>query len=100
MSDPVTFINVIEVDPSRQQEVIDVLVEGMEKAISQRPGFISATLLASVDKTRVVNIALWESAEGLQATQRDAEAAAYARRAAAIARPGPGIYTVIGEFSA
>lgn len=100
MSDPIMFINVLDVDPSRQQEVIDVLVEGTEKTISQRPGFISATLLASFDKTRVITIARWEDAEDVQATQRDPAAAEYARRTAAIAQPGPGIYTVIGEFPA
>ena len=49
MSNPITFINVVDVDPSRQQEVIDILTEGTEKVISQRPGFISVTLLASLD---------------------------------------------------
>ncbi|MFT3968886.1 MAG: antibiotic biosynthesis monooxygenase [Micropruina sp.] len=100
MSNPVTFINVIDVDPSRQQEVIDLLVEGTEKTISKRPGFISVTLLASLDKTRVINVARWESAEDVKATQSDPEAAEYAKRTAAIAQPGPGLYAVVGEFTA
>lgn len=100
MSNPVTFVNVIDVDPSRQQEVIDLLVEGTEKTISKRPGFISVTLLASLDKARVINIARWESAEDVKATQSDPEAAEYAKRTAAIAQPGPGLYAVVGEFTA
>ncbi|MGV9981513.1 antibiotic biosynthesis monooxygenase family protein, partial [Micromonospora wenchangensis] len=63
MSDPVTFVNVIDVDPSRQQEVIDLLTEGTEKVVSRRPGFVSVTLLASLDRTRVVNVARWRSAD-------------------------------------
>ena len=47
MSSPVTFVNVIDVDPSKQQEVIDILQEGTENVISRRPGFVSATILAS-----------------------------------------------------
>lgn len=43
----ITFINVIDVDPGKQAEVIDILKEGTETVISKRPGFISVTLLAS-----------------------------------------------------
>ena len=69
MSEPVTFVNVVDVDPAKQQEVIDLLVEGTEKVMSKRPGFISVTLLASLDKSRVINVARWESAEDVKTTQ-------------------------------
>lgn len=100
MSNPVTFINVIDVDPSKHQEVIDLLVEGTEKVMTKRPGFISLTLLASLDKSRVVNVARWESTDDVKATQADPEAAEYAKRTAALAKAEPGLYTVVGEFSA
>ncbi|MEV0941981.1 antibiotic biosynthesis monooxygenase [Micromonospora wenchangensis] len=99
MSDPVTFVNVIDVDPSRQQEVIDLLTEGTEKVVSRRPGFVSVTLLASLDRTRVVNVARWRSADDVRATQADPEAAEYARRTATLAQASPGLYTVVGEFT-
>ncbi|MFN8202968.1 MAG: antibiotic biosynthesis monooxygenase [Solirubrobacteraceae bacterium] len=100
MSDPVTFVNVIDVDPSKHQELIDLLAEGTEKVMSKRPGFISVTLLASLDRTRVINVARWASADDVKATQADPDAAEYAKRTAAIARPGPGLYAVVGEFAA
>ncbi|MEU1605700.1 antibiotic biosynthesis monooxygenase family protein [Micromonospora matsumotoense] len=100
MPTPVTFINVIDVDPSRQQELIDLLAEGTEQVVSRRPGFVSVTLLASLDRTRVVNVARWESADDVKATQSDPQAAEYARRTAAIAQADPGLYTVVGEFTA
>ncbi|GAB3196546.1 hypothetical protein GCM10027062_06040 [Nocardioides hungaricus] len=100
MPQPAVFVNVIDVDPSKQQEVIDLLKEGTERVVSRRPGFVSVTLLASVDKSRVVNLAHWESAEDVRATQSDPAAAAYAGRVAAIAAAGPGLYTVVGEFTA
>ncbi|WKU05756.1 antibiotic biosynthesis monooxygenase [Micromonospora sp. HUAS LYJ1] len=100
MSDPVTFVNVIDVEPSRQQEVIDLLVEGTEKVVSRRPGFVSVTLLASLDRARVVNVARWRSADDVRATQADPEAAEYARRTAALAQASPGLYAVVGEFTA
>lgn len=99
MSEPVTFVNVVDVDPTKQQEVIDLLVEGTEKVMSKRPGFISVTLLASLDKSRVINVARWESAEDVKATQSDPAAAEYAKRTAALARATPGLYTVVGEFT-
>ncbi len=99
MSAPVTFVNVVDVDPAKQQEVIDLLVEGTEKVMSKRPGFISVTLLASLDKSRVINVARWESAEDVKATQSDPEAAEYAKRTAALAQATPGLYTLAGEFT-
>ena len=100
MPRPVTFLNVIDVDPSRQQEVIDILVEGTEQVISRRPGFRSVTVLASADGSRVVNLARWESADDVRATQADPAAAEYARRTAAIAAPHPGVFAVVAEFGA
>ena len=97
---PVTFVNVIEVAPSNQQALIDLLIEGTEKVIATRQGFISVTLLASLDGARVINIARWESADDVKATQSDPAAAEYAQRTAAIAQPGPGLYAVAGEFTA
>ncbi|OUZ10979.1 antibiotic biosynthesis monooxygenase [Aeromicrobium sp. PE09-221] len=98
MSDPVTFINAIDVDPSKQQELIDILNEGTEQVIGKRPGFISVTILASADKSRVVNIARWESADDVIATQADPTAAEYAKRTAAIAQADPRLYTIVGQF--
>lgn len=100
MSSPVTFINIIDVDPSTQQEVVDILKEGTEQVISKRPGFVSVTVLASADERRVVNIARWESADDVKATQADPVAAEYVKRTAAIATPSPGIYAVVAEYTA
>lgn len=100
MSSPVTFINVIDVDPSRHQEVVDILNEGTAQVISKRPGFISVTILASPDRRRVVNIARWQSLDDVRATQADPLAAEYVTRTAAIATPSPGVYTVVSEFTA
>ncbi|MBP2436943.1 hypothetical protein [Microbacterium amylolyticum] len=52
-----------------------------------RPGFISVTMLASADKSRVINIARWDSADDVKVTQADPVAAEYAKRTAAIATP-------------
>lgn len=98
MTDPITFVNVIEVDESKQKDLLELLAEGTRDVISKRPGFISVTLLASLDKTRVINVARWKTIEDVKATQSDPEAAEYAKRTAAIARAEPGLFTVAGEF--
>ncbi|MCE1892594.1 antibiotic biosynthesis monooxygenase, partial [Enterobacter hormaechei] len=95
----VTFINVIEVDPSKQAELIKLLQEGTESVISKRPGFISVTLLASKDGSRVVNIAKWKSIADVQATQADPASAEFAKRTMAIAKASPGIYDIVGHYS-
>ncbi len=99
MSDA-TFINVIDVDPPRQAQLIDLLKEGVEKVFRHRQGFISATLLASVDGRRVVNVARWASAADIKAAQGDPGAAEYAKRTAEIAMASPNLYSVVAEFHA
>lgn len=98
MSNPVTFVNVIDVEPEKQPELVELLKEGTEKVMKHRPGFISVTLLASADNTRVLNVAQWESADDVKATQSDPEAAEYAKKTAGIAKASPGLYQVVGEY--
>jgi quinol monooxygenase YgiN len=101
MSDAtVTLVNVIDVDPANQQQLVDLLREGTEKVFRHRPGFVSVTLLASKDGRREVNYARWRRAEDIQATQGDPAAAEFAKRVTEIAQPSPNIYTVAGEYQA
>lgn len=96
----VTFINVIDVEPARQQELVEVLAEGTERVIRHRPGLISVTILASTDGTRVVNYARWRSADDVRATQQDPAAREYARRTAEVARADAKVYRVVSEYPA
>jgi hypothetical protein len=58
MSDqPVTFVNVLDVEPERQHELAGLLTRGAQEVIRDRPGFISITVLASRDGRRVINLA-------------------------------------------
>ncbi len=49
----VTFINVFTVEPSNQQQLLDLLAHATETSVREVPGFISAALHRSVDGTRV-----------------------------------------------
>lgn len=96
----VTFINILEVEEGKQAEVTKILQDATDTVISKRPGFVSATLLASNDGKRIVNVAKWASAEDVHATQNDPAAAEFGKKLAGLAKPVPGIYDVVGEYSA
>ena len=85
MSDaPLTFVNVITVRPDTCDQVVALLQEGLDEVFRHRPGFIDATLLVSMDRTRVVNVARWATAEDVAANRDDPAAAAYGPRIAAL----------------
>lgn len=57
-----TMINVFDVEPEQQQQLIQIwLEEG--KQFERLPGFVSTTLHRSLDGTRVINYAQWQRAE-------------------------------------
>lgn len=90
----VTFINVLEVEPAKQRQLVEVMTESAEKVIRHRPGCISVSVLASNDGTRVVSYAQWRSADDIKATREDPQAQKYAKRAAELAKASPNIYSV------
>jgi heme-degrading monooxygenase HmoA len=99
-SEPVTLINVFDVAPSSQQDLVDLLAEGTEKVIKHRPGFVSVSLLASNDGSRVVNYAQWRTLEDVKAVIADPEAQGYAKRAAELAKASPHVYSVVSVHHA
>jgi quinol monooxygenase YgiN len=92
---PVTLINVFDVAPANQEELVRVLNEGTERVVRHRPGFVSVSVLASNDGTRVVNYAQWRSYDDVKATMADPDVQGYARRAAELAQPTPHVYSVV-----
>ena len=63
----VALINVFTVDPRRQTELVDALDRATVQIFATVPGFVSANLHVSLDRTRVVNYAQWASAEQYEA---------------------------------
>ena len=61
-------IVVFQVEPTQQQELLSNIVEYMEGYVKHQPGFISSSLHKSVDGTRVINYAQWESPDFFQAS--------------------------------
>jgi quinol monooxygenase YgiN len=98
VSPPITLINVFTVDPTRQEELIDLLARATEVSVRHAPGFISARLHRGLDGTKVTMYAKWESREAYQAMRQDAGPTAYLERALAIATFDPGMYEVVQTF--
>jgi heme-degrading monooxygenase HmoA len=68
----VTQINVIDVEPGKDKELI-ALIEDRIRFMSKQPGFVSASLHRSLKGDRVVNYVQWRDAESLRAAHNKPE---------------------------
>jgi hypothetical protein len=92
----VTLINVFGVDPQKQQQLVDLLVEATETTMRHLPGFISANIHKSLDGTRVANYAQWRCSKDFQAMLKNPEAIPHMQQAAALASSfDPKLYDVV-----
>jgi len=95
----VTFINVFTVDPTRQQELVDLLARATE-IVRRAPGFISANLHRSVDGAKVTMYAQWRSIEDYEAMRANPAPLPYLQQALTFARFEPAMYEVVETYSA
>jgi hypothetical protein len=65
------FVIVIEVDPSRTEELLAIVKEGNDSVIRRRDGLISAFIATTADARRVVTVAGWRSVDAIEALQSD-----------------------------
>jgi quinol monooxygenase YgiN len=97
-SSPVTLINVFTVDPTKQEELIDLIARATGASVRHAPGFISAKLQRSLDGTKVTMYAQWESRDAYEAMRHVPGPRPYLERALAIATFEPGMYSVVQIF--
>jgi quinol monooxygenase YgiN len=90
----ITLINVFEVEPARQRELVFLLEHATAEVMRHLPGFISANLHRSVDGTRVANYAQWASREAFENMLREPRAQVHMRAAAEMAQAEPVLYEV------
>jgi quinol monooxygenase YgiN len=93
-SNVTTLINIFTVQPTNQQRLVDLLIEATEKVMSQQEGFISSNIHKSLDGTRVVNYAQWESKEVFEKMLKNPRAIAYMNDALSIAKVDGSLYKV------
>ncbi len=90
-----TLINLYEVVPEKQAELVQLLADATEKVMRHQPGFISVNIHRSVDGTRVVNYAQWASKEDFEQMMKSPEAQTQIKQFAALAKSvSPALYEV------
>ena len=92
----VTVINVFEVKPEQQQELIDQWIRFVEE-VAGEPGMIGTALHRSTDGTRVVNYAQWRSKEDFESFVQEYHEQMEVRRPLA-QRVDPHLYEVVYLF--
>ena len=97
-SSEAVFVNVIEVDPNRYEQLMEILKEGNDSVIRHREGFISCLLLANAERSRVITVTRWTSADAIKTVASDPVVAEYIKRTAAVAKAAPAVYSVVAEY--
>ncbi len=91
----VTQINVFDVHPGRQEQLIDHLAEAARSCRDHIPGWISASLHLSLDGARVVNYAQTEDEAAMRQVFAHLTAEGWLDRNRAFGTAHPGLYRVI-----
>jgi heme-degrading monooxygenase HmoA len=91
----VTLINVFTVDPSEQQHLLEAWQQATDDVMRGQPGFVSASIHRSLDGTKVINYAQWESREAFAAMFQNPEASEQLARLAQIGTPSPVVCEVV-----
>lgn len=68
------LINTFRVQPERADALVDVLSRATSEQMRHMPGFISANIHVSLDRTRVVNYAQWRDEASFEAMLQDSAA--------------------------
>src|SRR5258708_37758802 len=93
-----TLINIFTVAPSNQQKLIDLLIKATQ-IVKTTPGFVSSSLHASLNGTKVTMYAQWKSLEDYNKMRSNPAATPFLQQAMEIATFEPGMYTVVESFS-
>lgn len=80
-SEFITLINVFEVKPENQEELLKTLIDATTETMENVDGFISANFHVSFDKTRVTNYAQWKSVEHFKKMLTDSQVAVHMKKA-------------------
>ena len=72
-NDVATVIFSFAVEPERQQELIDLMIDALETTTKHQPGFVSASFHKSLDGVRVFNYAQWRTQAEYEAFAQSSE---------------------------
>ncbi|WP_295811059.1 antibiotic biosynthesis monooxygenase family protein [uncultured Nitratireductor sp.] len=91
----VTLINVYEVEPEKQAELVALLSDATDTQMRHCKGFVSVNIHSSLDGSKVINYAQWATQEDFEAMLKNNDAQAQMKRFAAVAKSvSPALYKV------
>lgn len=93
--DIITLINVFTVDPSRQQQLVDALVETTKEVWRSQDGFISASVHKSKDGKKVVNYIQYKGKEAFDKRLDNPEAVIRMNKVLSMAKADGHLYDVV-----
>ena len=82
----ITLIDVLDVDPKNQDELIRILTEATDKILKHLPGFISSNIHKSIDGRRVTSYEQWDNKQHIDAMYKNPEVEKYIHQAIGIAK--------------
>jgi quinol monooxygenase YgiN len=84
--DGTTLVNVLTCEPADQERLLTLLRENTDHVVSSLDGWISTSLLAGADGSKVVIVSQWRDADAVKGMQTDKRMQAYFPKIAALAR--------------
>jgi hypothetical protein len=93
--DIVTLINVFTVDPSKQQLLVELLMEITKQVWRLQDGFISASIHKSHDRRRVVNYVRYRGKEAFDKRLDNPDAIVRMNKILSIAKADGHLYDVV-----
>lgn len=94
-NDVVTVIFSFAVEPERQQELVDMIIDALETTTKHQPGFVSASLHKSLDGVRVFNYAQWKTQAEYEAFAQSPQDQAIALKFSQFQLLGSHVYEVV-----
>jgi hypothetical protein len=93
--DIITLINVFTVDPSKQQQLVDALVETTNQVWRLQDGYVSASIHKSQDMKRVVNYVQYKGKEAFDKRLDNPEAVIRMNKVLSMAKADGHLYDVV-----
>ena len=93
--DIITLINVFTVDPSKQQQLVDALVETNKQVWRLQDGYVSASIHKSQDMKKVVNYVQYKGKEAFDKRLDNPEAIIHMNKVLFMAKADGHLYDVV-----
>lgn len=91
------LINTFTVDPDKADELMKVLSDATEDVMCKQPGFVSANLHITADRTKIANYAQWRTKADNETMMKNPECREHMVKAAGIASSYEPLYYALLE---